>query len=304
MNLQTLITRLSLPSLPGTQISDLDRGSLEGLLLQACKIHRDVSMTVEHVTARRVRTEQARVTTFDHFSKSAWKAINVDYSSMKGSNQFDMAGNVIQQIEGYIKTIRGGCSWYASFGMKENGLETLRKIGKTICLSGGDVIANEVQQHFQCKSHLEGAMMDIVQSMTIQEQEDLIKRAGKPEGEWYDKIVDLEVLAQGRCVFDGLADLIAFLDGQDYWNEAGDYDEEEDEDDEGEGEGVDGDEEDVEIEEIEPPRKRRIVRWQTEDLLDENGDIDQSDPNEWKRRLWHNGIALEDSQESCTDVND
>lgn len=81
-------------------ISNMDRETLETLLLQAAHTHRDVSEIVQIATDCRMRAEQERVIGFDHRSKAAWKAMNVDYSNMKGSHQYNMAGEVRMQIEG------------------------------------------------------------------------------------------------------------------------------------------------------------------------------------------------------------
>ena len=149
---------------------------------------------------------------------------------MSGSRQYDMAGEVQAQVQDCIQTIRKGCSGYASFGTKKNGLETLRKIGKTICLSGGDVMGHEVQKDFQGESVLEEAMLEIVEGMVPVEVDELVL-GGEPAGEWFGKVVELERLAEGYGLFEGLGDLIRLLNGS-----------EEDEGDGEEGSGEEGEE--------------------------------------------------------------
>jgi len=90
-----------------------------------------------------------------------------------------------------------------------------------------------VQKRFQGKTDLIEAMTEIVKSMTVPEQEDLI-RSGTSEWEWYNKMVESESLAEECWLFDGLAGLIRFLDGRKWGNEEGEDDEEEDKEEEAE----------------------------------------------------------------------
>lgn len=129
-----------------------------------------------------------------------------------------MASKVEAEIKRYIQIIRDGCAGHASFGTKENGLETLRKIGITIALSQGDVIANEVQKAFQRESTLEETIKEIIESMTEHEKEDL-RWGGNPEGEWFEKLVELEKLAASRCLFEGLEDVVSLLRGDEHDND-------------------------------------------------------------------------------------
>ncbi|KAF2835853.1 hypothetical protein M501DRAFT_997533, partial [Patellaria atrata CBS 101060] len=59
-----------------------------------------------------------------------------------------------------------------SFGIKKSSLETLRKIGKTIALTGDEVI----QERFRCSSPLEEAMLNILDGMNSSEIETMKKR--------------------------------------------------------------------------------------------------------------------------------
>lgn len=114
-------------------------------------------------------------------------------------------------------------------------------------MSEGDTMAHEVRKAFQGKSDLETTMMEIVKSMTVQER-DVLAYGGNPPGQWLKKLVKLEKLADGYCLFEELGPFIAFLRGK---GDADENDEDEDEeeaeddaaDDSDEG-SEDGDEED------------------------------------------------------------
>lgn len=151
---------------------------------------------------------------------------------MSDSNQYNMSFEVQSQIKGSIKTIRLACAGSASFGTKKNGLKTLRKIGKTIAMSAGDTMAREVRKAFQGKSDLEATMMELVKGMMVHERE-LLAYGGNPPGEWYEKLVELEKLVDGYCLFEGLGALIALL------NEEGQADENDDDEDKVEDDAAD-----------------------------------------------------------------
>lgn len=151
---------------------------------------------------------------------------------MCGSHQYDKAFDVQSEIEHYIKTIRQECIGHASLGTKMNGLETLRKIGKTIALSQGDVIAHEVKKGFQGASCLDEAITKIVESMNGEEGEEL-RWSGEVEGEWFDKLVELNELGENYGIFDGLGDVVSLI-GEYEEDEEGEDDEDGEEEEKGE----------------------------------------------------------------------
>lgn len=77
------------------------------------------------------RLERSKTTDFDYLSKIAWKALNVTYRKLKGSHQYDMAGEAANTVVNCIDTISEGCPDTASYETKANALETFQKIGKS-----------------------------------------------------------------------------------------------------------------------------------------------------------------------------
>ena len=49
----------------------------------------------------KVRKEQAKVINFDHHSKDVWYAYNIKYARLSGSKQYDVAGQVLNEISGF-----------------------------------------------------------------------------------------------------------------------------------------------------------------------------------------------------------
>jgi hypothetical protein len=132
----------------------------------------------------------------------------------------------------------------ASFGTRYSALETLRKIGKTVCL-GSNTIGHEVRKQFQYDPSLEDPMTQIVDYMSDKERTDMLA-INDGRSTFMHKMCELEELAQGCCVFEGIGTVIAQLFGPDpSVSGSGDEDEHsdgrEDDEEEEEEEQVNGD---------------------------------------------------------------
>ncbi|MCJ1432355.1 hypothetical protein MMC27_001711 [Xylographa pallens] len=222
IHLQTILslqptTRVSLLSSAADKHPDI-AATVAGLLAYAAGKYPDVAATIPASEGRAVAAEpvkakkdalppSAKVIDFDHYSKTAWRAINTQYKSMKGSYQYKASSGVQDDVVGCIKGIRKKCSAGASYGTKKSALETLRKIGKTVCMSGGDVIGSEVQKGFQMDTCLEDTMYGIVQRMTQGERDMVMK------GDFGVKMEELVELSKDYCVFGKLDVVLALLEG-------------------------------------------------------------------------------------------
>ena len=170
---------------------------------------------------------------FDYLSKDAWKTLNVTYRKLSGSNQYDASFDAAASVVDCIKKIKKECPKEASLGTKKSALETLRKIGKSVCL-GGDTLGREVRKSFQYESCLEDAMFEILKTLRGEERVEYLMRAVEGEKSWEEKVCELQGLGRGFCIFDGLDKVVALLEegvGR------------------GSGEGDDGDEDDGDGEE-------------------------------------------------------
>lgn len=107
---------------------------------------------------------------FDGHSKSAGHAINTQYSRLSGSKQYDKSWEVTEEVVQCIQRIAEQVKPVSSYGTKLSALETLRKIARTILLSG-DTLGHEVRKQFQSKYALSEATTTILDSMTGYERE-------------------------------------------------------------------------------------------------------------------------------------
>ena len=186
-------------------IDSMDPKTIKRLLITAAKTYPDIASLVQREFDRIAAAEPVKVIDFDYLSKSVWKTLNVTYDRLKDSQAYEMAETAARSIEGDIGKIGAHCPKTASFKTKENALETLRKIGKSICLSIG-VIGREIRKSYGSGGILVSTMFEITQSLTHEEIERL-----RP---WCDdKMVELLGIANDCCIFEDLGEVI------DLWGE-------------------------------------------------------------------------------------
>ncbi|KAF2662257.1 hypothetical protein K491DRAFT_773373 [Lophiostoma macrostomum CBS 122681] len=213
-----------------------DGQSVRALLLLAAQKDTQIAASIKlryEVIALRRRT---RILNFDHNSKDVWYTLNKKYRSLSGSKACDIAGEVFHEICDIIREIGDEASAaQTSFGTKQSGLETLRKIGKTICLSSNDTLRHEVQEQFShCETCLEDAMESIVGRMTANER-DTMCQVDDGRSTFLEKLRELQELGDAHCVFDRLGRVVHALIGDDghFTDEGGDRDNVEEEEQDG-----------------------------------------------------------------------
>ena len=186
-------------------VDSISPKTIANLLITAAKTYPEIASLIQREVDRKAAAERIRVLDFDHLSKSAWKTLNVTYDRLRDSHAYEMTGEAAESIEECFETIRKHCPKNASFKTKENALETLRKIGKSICLSNG-VVGHEIRKHYQWGGGLVPVMLDIAQSLTDEEMERL-----RP---WCDdKLVELQGITGSYCIFEDLGEVIDLWDG-------------------------------------------------------------------------------------------
>ena len=183
---------LKIPELVGS----LDPKTISQLLITAAKIYPNVASLVRQEVDRTAAADCAKALYFDGLSQSAWRALNVTYDRLRESGQ---AGD---EIEYCIEEIQRSCPKTATFKTKENALETLRKIGKSICLSVG-VVGQEIRRSGGLQTALISTMLGIAGSLADEEIERLWPWCN-------EKLVELQGIANDCCVFEDLDKVIHF----------------------------------------------------------------------------------------------
>lgn len=183
---------------------------------------------------RQVLKEQARVLDFDHHSKTIWWSINKEYTRLLGSRQYEKVGEVFESVEDSIASIQQNVTAKASFGTKASAIETLRKIAKTICLSG-DVMGCEIRKMYQGYNSLTIAMIHVLECMSDEER-DRMCLVNDGRGRFSQKMEEIASLASsiptlaGSSVEeDGMDAVLKLLLGEDGEDDSDDENEDEDE---------------------------------------------------------------------------
>ncbi|EON67020.1 hypothetical protein W97_06136 [Coniosporium apollinis CBS 100218] len=187
---------------PVKAINALSEGTVRRILLDAAHTHASVLLRIDAAYNALVAREQARVIDFDHFSKSVWKELNNDHRHENGSRQYNSAGPAYHYVVSVIDTIRTEAGPESSLGTRISALETLRKIGKSIALSGTDVLGHEVIKSFQQTDCFEETMRDILE---VANEEEIVAAMSD---EFIDKLEELVGLGEGQCIFEGLPEVL------------------------------------------------------------------------------------------------
>ncbi|KAL9066157.1 MAG: hypothetical protein Q9161_007750 [Pseudevernia consocians] len=177
-------------------IITFDPNTLRDLLLTAAT---NSSQVAAQVVARRndiVNTENRRVIDFNHFSKSVWHAMTQGEGS-SGSRQYDLGLEVSVTIEEIFAKIKRQTPSHSSFDTKKSALVTLRKIAKTIVLSGKDRMGHEViSQLLQAGKPLDKAMEYVVDGMSEGEKVKM-----RSDWEWVGKVKELVKLGRNHNMY-------------------------------------------------------------------------------------------------------
>jgi hypothetical protein len=205
-----------------------DGAYLKEVLLALASSEPATALVLRRAYDKHIRLEQSKVIDFDHYSKSVFYKIKNQYQSMSGSKQYDVSFLVVYEVSDIIRLIgKQAGAEHACFETKCSGLETLRKIGKTICMSSTDTLGHEVLKQFGHDSLFVDAMHEIVGAMSEEECEKMCE-VNDGRSTFSRKMTELCRLADDHCVFEGLEDVIATLSGQDEEEEGREYEKEDD----------------------------------------------------------------------------
>lgn len=178
----------------------LDNKTVSNILANAASRHPDIMRKLEHEVSLRAAADKDKIIYFDYLSKSVWTTLNVTYDRMRDSQSFDMSGEASASIRRCLETIRKQCPKTAGCDTKQSALETLRKIGKSICLSQG-IIPKQIRNDHITEQTLVATMLGIAKTMTSEER----------EGLWpwcEEKLMELQKLGEGYVIFEGLDEVI------------------------------------------------------------------------------------------------
>ncbi|QDS76061.1 hypothetical protein FKW77_005717 [Venturia effusa] len=138
-----------------------------------------------HFLAQR---EQRKFISFEHHADSLWKEINIRHDKLGGSKQYELAGDVMQDIKDSLETIGNQVQPFSSWETKRSAMETLRKITGVILDSSG-VIADEIRKDFRYDGSVNDAFLKVVRTMSHEERARMCKM-DDGTGPFSDRLVE------------------------------------------------------------------------------------------------------------------
>lgn len=227
----------------------IDKGfTVQDLLVHAATKDASTALTIRDLYNKHVQRQRAKIIDFDRYSKVVWHTIHPRFPQSRDSEQDDVVFEVLRDVTQIITKIGDKASAkFTSFATKRSGLETLCKIGKTICLSDYG-LGYEVRKQFEHETALEDAMIDIVFTMNDEER---VEMCAVSDGR-STFLQKMELLRRfgGECgLFDGLGRVLVNLGGRVGGDGGGGKDEAvvEDWNEHGDGDGEDEDQEEESV---------------------------------------------------------
>ncbi|KAL8868264.1 MAG: hypothetical protein Q9174_005103 [Haloplaca sp. 1 TL-2023] len=220
-------------------VDGLNEKTVRRLLLAAAQKSPSVEALVQAEHARLAKIESEKTIDFSQHSKSVWHTLNITYvKGIKSSRQFEMSGDASCEVIAKINDIANRCPQHASYGTKFNALESLRKIGKVVCMSDSSELMREVRKEFSSDGSLEDTMLQILEGMN-QEEFDRILDEYVDDVAWKDKVEELADMAADWGIFDGLNAVVELLSNNDDQDDGQDdgQDDDQDDDDGGDDQG-------------------------------------------------------------------
>jgi hypothetical protein len=221
-------------------VTGLSPTTTQTILFQICHDAPSLSKFVHEAHQTRLAAERAKpAVNFDSYSRECWNTLNKKYKRMSGSKQYEMVGDICDELESAREAILEKAGPNTKWETRRNALEVLRKISKSIMLCDEQVIRHEIMKDGIELGYFAEAMTKLAQEMTEQER-DRYREEGL-----YEKLVDLQTECDWETDMGGLRELYETFDGP------GD----------GEGENDDGDGSDSSndsVVELPPPPRTRV----------------------------------------------
>jgi hypothetical protein len=184
---------------------------LRQLLRLAVQKHPSLAsdMTLEH--AQRSSLKASKSVNFVHYSNSVWHTLNAKQHS-DSSKGHQHATKAVQKIANDIHTVASQVSRQSSLTTKKNALETLRKIGRSVCLATGTV-GETVKEVLGSDKIFVDAIVRVADSFT--EDDRRILWAGGSGTEIVKRLDQLDELRRCYCVFEGFDVVLGLLKRED-----------------------------------------------------------------------------------------
>lgn len=194
-----------------TALDSFSATELRQLLRIAVQRHPSLASDITSEYAQRVSLGASKTVNFVHYSNSVWHTLNSkQYLDPAKGRQY--ADKAVQRIANDISSVATQVQRESSLVTKKNALETLRKIGRSVCLATGGV-GERVKNVLGSDEMFVDAMIKVADSFTEDDRRTLW--AGGSGTEIVKRLEQLDELRRCYRVFDRLDVVLKLLKRED-----------------------------------------------------------------------------------------
>ncbi|KAI4841719.1 hypothetical protein E4T44_07723 [Aureobasidium sp. EXF-8845] len=184
---------------------------LRQLLRLAVQKHPSLASDLTLESAQQTPHKASKSVNFVHYSNSVWHTLNAKQHS-DPNKEHQHANKAVQKIANDIHTITSQVHKSSSLTTKKNALETLRKIGRSVCLATG-VVGETVKEVLSANTIFVDAIVQVAECFT--EDDRRILWAGGSGMEIVKRLDQLDELRRCYCVFEGFENVLEVLKRED-----------------------------------------------------------------------------------------
>jgi hypothetical protein len=194
-----------------TALDSFSATELRQLLRLAIQKHPSLAsdLTLEH--AQQSSFQASKSVNFVQYSNSVWHTLNAKLHS-DPAREHQHADKAIQKIANDIHGVASQVSRHSTLTTKKNALETLRKIGRSICLVTGTV-GDRVKAVLGSDKMFVDACVKVVKAFTEDDRRTLW--AGGSGTEIVKRLDQLDELRRCYCIFEGFGVVLEVLRRED-----------------------------------------------------------------------------------------
>ncbi|KAG9582709.1 hypothetical protein KCU77_g11182, partial [Aureobasidium melanogenum] len=194
-----------------TALDSFSAAELRQLLRLAVQKHPSLASDITSEHAQKASFGASKTVNFVHYSNDVWHTLNSKQhlDPAKGRQYADKA---VQRIANDISSVATQVRRESSIVTKKNALETLRKIGRSVCLAT-DVVGERVKDVLGSDKMFVDAMIKVADSFTEDDRRTLW--AGGSGTEIVKRLEQLDELRKCYRVFDGLDVVLRLLKRED-----------------------------------------------------------------------------------------
>jgi hypothetical protein len=185
---------------------------LRQLLRLAVQKHPSLASDMISESTQQASHKASKSVNFVHYSNSVWHALNAKHHHADSTKEHQHANKAVQKVANDIHTIASQVQRHSSLTTKKNALETLRKIGRSVCLATG-VVGETVKEVLGADAIFVDAIVQVANCFT--EDDRRVLWAGGSGTEIVKRLDQLDELRRCYRVFDGFEVVLEVLKRED-----------------------------------------------------------------------------------------